>query len=481
MGIILTFVINSGLNFVLGLVIAKFLGPDEFGRYAVASAVATVLNTLLLDWLRLSAVRFYSQRTRDEQPAVRATLDAAFAALACTLLTATVILVALGVDFRLPASLAAATALMAIGYGVFDYCGALVRARFLERTYATLILVKTVGGFALMAGGAFLFADATVVALGLALSALAALLVVGRVLRDPGASFGAAQAGLAVTFARYGLPLVIANALFQLIAFANRTALASAYGFAEAGHFSLASDLGIRLFATAGSMLDILLFQLAVRQDELHGRAAAERQVSRNMGLLLALLVPVAAGYWLVLPAFEAVLVPAPFRGSFAAYTTILIPALFAFGIIQFALNPVFQLARTTTPAVLAALIALAVDLVLIAVLPRHFGPMGFAIAQVAAMATALLATAVLALRIAVILPPVRDVAGTALGTVLMTAALWPFRGAEPHLAVLAGSIVVGGGLYAAAVLACDVGGLRMALRARLARRGTVSSGEAGG
>src|SRR3954465_12579201 len=72
MTLVLAFVINAGLNFVLGLAVAKFLGPDLFGRYAVAMAVAVVVNTTCFEWLRLSATRFYSDRAIENAPAVRA-------------------------------------------------------------------------------------------------------------------------------------------------------------------------------------------------------------------------------------------------------------------------------------------------------------------------------------------------------------------------------------------------------------------------
>ncbi|HKH35266.1 MAG TPA: hypothetical protein VKA80_14090 [Beijerinckiaceae bacterium] len=61
---------------------------------------------------------------------------------------------------------------------------------------------------------------------------------------------------------------------------------------------------------------------------------------------------------------------PAAYRGAFASYTTILIPALFAFALIQYALNPVFQLKRRTGPVVVAAFVALATDAGLLLVLP---------------------------------------------------------------------------------------------------------------
>ena len=55
MAVIAAFVLNAGLNFALGLLLAKLLGPADFGRFALATAGAIVLNTLLFEWLRLSA------------------------------------------------------------------------------------------------------------------------------------------------------------------------------------------------------------------------------------------------------------------------------------------------------------------------------------------------------------------------------------------------------------------------------------------
>ena len=98
-------------------------------------------------------------------------------------------------------------------------------------------------------------------------------------------------------YAAYGLPLIAANAIYQLMPFLNRGAIAATAGFAEAGYFALAADIGSRAFLTLGMALDLLLFQLAVRAEEHHGRAAAEAQVASNLGVVVTLLLPCAAGY----------------------------------------------------------------------------------------------------------------------------------------------------------------------------------------
>ena len=65
----LAFVSNALFNFLVALLVARFLGPAEFGRFAIAWAGAVLINTAGFDWLRLSAVRFYSQRVRRDEPA----------------------------------------------------------------------------------------------------------------------------------------------------------------------------------------------------------------------------------------------------------------------------------------------------------------------------------------------------------------------------------------------------------------------------
>jgi O-antigen/teichoic acid export membrane protein len=374
MTIVLAFLVNAALNFALGLLVAKFLGPDDFGRYAVAMAVAVVINTACFEWLRLSTTRFYSEERRAREPGIRATLELGYAATALGLAALVLALFLAGADVGLPVSLLAAATAAAIGMGIFDYRAALARARFLERAYAELVLLKNAAAFVLMVGGAYLFREPAFVLAGAALSGGAAVLMARRALSDPGATPPRAERRHFRIFAAYAVPLVIANLLYQFIPLMNRSALALTDGYAEAGRFALATDIGLRIFMTLGSGLDILLFQTAIRTEEIHGRAEAEAQVARNFAAIVALLLPLAAGYWLVLPALEALIVPAAYRGAFASYTTILIPAVFAFALIQYALNPVFQLKRRTGPVVVAAFVALATDAGLLLVLPAIFG-----------------------------------------------------------------------------------------------------------
>ena len=62
MRVIAAFLVNTAINFFIGLLVAKFLGPEQFGRFALALAIGMVLQTITLEWIRLSTIRFYSEQ-----------------------------------------------------------------------------------------------------------------------------------------------------------------------------------------------------------------------------------------------------------------------------------------------------------------------------------------------------------------------------------------------------------------------------------
>lgn len=474
MTVLLPFIVNAGLNFVLGLLVALFLGPAAFGLYAIGAAVVVLVNTALLDWLKLSVVRFYSVQSRERDPGIRATLDLLFAGVSlslCALLAAALLA---GIDTGLPMTLLAVAVAAGVGAGWFDYHGAIARSRFLDAAYARLVFVRSLAALTLMAGAAWLLRDPVIVLLGGLASTVVSVLAVRRRLADAGSGFATARADLARSFVRYGLPLVAGNAVYSLIPLLNRALLADRYGLGEAGYFALASDIGLRLFATMASMLEILLLREVIRLDETRGRLAAQKRIARNMVTVLAVALPAVLGFWLVLPAFEGVFVPVSFRGHFGAYMTLLLPGFAAITLFHAAVYPAFLLERRTLVATVAALAGLAVNLAIVFWLPGAAAPATIAIAQSAAFVTALAVTGAVALRALPSWPPLRDAGCVVLAAALMALVLWPLQSRSPALAELLLQIGLGGLVYAAVILACDVGRWRTGLKLRwLARKAT--------
>lgn len=455
-------------NFAIGLLVAKFLGPEEYGRFALAYATAIFVQTGFFDWIRLGATRFYSERSRAEEPALRATLDFGFAIITVGLAAGATLLLFSGVKFTLSYGLIALALSVAVTNGLYDYHTALVRARFNDRLFARLSLVKNILAFAFMGGGAFLFGSAKMTLLGTIISLAGSVVTARAALWDPASKPHLARLSIAGALMSYSLPIVGANLLYLGIPLANRSFLAIVDGFSETGQFSLAYDFGTKAIQAIGSALDIVLFQIAVALHELHGPAQARQQIARNMTIVIAMVLPACTGLWLILPSVETLAVPVAFRGHFDVLLPLLMTGLFCMGMIQYAVAPIFQIEKKTAPLIAAALAACAADPLLLLILPRDGGAASLAIAQAGAMVVALLVLIFFARPTWRHWPLPRDLAVTVFANALMGAIVLPMRAKEPGLATLIEQVATGIAIYAVVVLGADVAGLRSLTLARL-------------
>ena len=463
MRVIAAFLVNTLFNFAIGLLIAKFLGPDQFGRFALAAAVGMMIQTITFEWIRLSAVRFYSERIREIKPELRATLDIAFAFVSLILAVIAMVYVLSGVELSLSTTLVALAFCAAIANGLFDYHTALVRARFHDRLYISLVISKNVLALFLTTGGAFFYGSAAMTLAGACIAMASSVFLARRALSDSLANPSEAQLRLASNFASYAVPIVAANALYLAIPLVNRTLVTAFYGFAETGQFSLAYDIGTRLIGAVGSALDVLLFQMAVRADELHGRERASEQVARNMEVVFAILLPASVGLWLILPSVEALIVPSQFRGPFAHYLSLLLPGMLAFGLMNYAINPVFQIRKQTLPLIAAAVATCVANPVLIILLPVTQDASRLAIAQGGAYGVGLLVLIGFAMASGARWPKFHSILAACIATGLMTLARYPLRSWPPGVATLAAQIIAGSLIFGTCALAFNLAGLRTA------------------
>ena len=458
---IAVFTANSLLNFVAGLLVAKFLGPADYGRFTLALSAASVVQLVVFEWLRYCVPRFYTRQGQAGSPQIRATLDAAVGWLAVLAAGVALLVYASGLDLALGA---------AIANGLFDFAAALLRARFLERPYAVLVVAKNALAFALTVGGAFWFGSAPIALVGLMLSVAGALAAARNGLVD-GASGGRAERWLVSKFLAYGMPIVAASVLFQSILLLNRILVSRLFGFAEAGQFSLAYDIGTRIVNTLGSALDAVLFQLAVLDEKTLGASHARERISRNMGVVFALIAPAVLSSWLVTPSFERLLVPESFRGPFAHYFTLVAPGLLAWALINYAINPAFQLAHRLAPLMISALVAVVANLATIALLPTGEDASVFALAQSAGAFAGFASLFAMLPWLEPSWPKPRDVIVTLAACATMVAIDLPLRGLAPGVTTMLLQILLGGGAYVATAAALDLAGLRSLLAPRLVAR----------
>ncbi|MFO1114998.1 MAG: oligosaccharide flippase family protein [Beijerinckiaceae bacterium] len=461
MKVLAAFVVNALFNFLIGLVVAKFLGPEEYGRFALALALGLVIQTAVFDWIRLAAIRFYSERTRRDEPQVRATLDTAFAIIAVGLSLAVGAVLLSGLDFALSHALIGLSLATAVTNGLFDYSCGLARARFDDRQYGRLVLVKNAFSLVLTTGAAFWFGSAKMALLGAIVSIAGSIVAARGALTDADSEARRAQYDLARSYLAYAFPIIAANLLYLLIPFINRTLVTRYYGFAETGQFSLAFDLGLRAVQAIGSAMDVLLFQIAVAAHDSHGLERAKEQIARNITIVLAVIAPSCAGLLMTLPSVQALVVPFEFRGFFGHYLTLMMPGLFALTLINFAINPIFQIEKKTLPLIGAALIGCAGAPLFVYLLPRGTDASSLAVAQSAAYLAALLALIAFAAPSRPRWPSLGDLARIAVALAAMCLVLWPMRAWTPGFGALAAQVIAGAGVYCGLALALDIAGLR--------------------
>ncbi len=461
---IATFALNAVFNLLIGILMAKFLGPADFGRYALAQSAGIVFNTIFIDWLRHSVTRFY----REGSPGadiVRATLELTLAVSAVAICIVAAIGILAGVDLGLGIGLAMIAPVVGLTNGLFDFSSAMFRAGFKNKPYAQAIIIKNILSIVLMVAGAALFHSAILALAGLCLSIMAALLSVRQSLRRPETATRARPSlGQVRLFALYAWPIVIANVLIQAIPLFNRTLLSQTAGFDATGQYSLAYDLGIRVVAAIGSSVDILLLQLAIRADHEHGHAAAKAQLARNMGIVFAIMTPVCLGLWMVLPSFAVLFVPDAFRQPFVAIFEASLPGFFAFALLFFALHQVFFVAHRTWPLVFTALAALIINVVSIMATGTQ-DPVAMSLWQGLGMFAGLGVGAAFIARLFPVAPSKRDVLSTLIGATLMAGSTYWLRQWTPGAGTLIATSLMGAAIYGATMLACNTAGCRSKLR----------------
>lgn len=352
------FLISALVQFTLGLIVAWLLGPAEFGVYALVVAASILLQTLVFEWIRLAATRFFAAGAGG----LRKGLFAAFgvATLACLVLSGVA-----GAVTRSVLTLDRAAILLipglAIAAGFLELIAALLRARFREADYARILLVRNGLTLALVPLAAGLTGRAEFAGLALLASHVLAGWQAWRLERagpdEPVAEGEHAEAAPSIPASlAYAGPVVLTNLLYLGLFFAMRSWAAFAGGLAFAGQVSLALDFTLKLFTTIGSALDLWLFQRAVQAQREQGDGAGQACLHRNAGIVLAVLLAMAIGLALVIEAFEPLLVRPDFRGAFAPAVLMLTPGVFLYAFIQYALHPYAQLVRRTWILVLTAL-----------------------------------------------------------------------------------------------------------------------------
>ncbi|MBV9567436.1 MAG: oligosaccharide flippase family protein [Hyphomicrobiales bacterium] len=458
------FALNALLNLGLALALAWALPASAYGAFTVYFAAALLLGNLAYDWVRLSAMRFYTPVARTREPQLRATLDTAFCASTGIALALAIIAAVTG--FLPQASGASLIALVALtaSNAAFEYWTALCRARFDPRRYAVMVVARSIFTFGFAVPVALLSLSFVATCFALAIATLPSIFYGVARLKDKEARPSLASPMVAKRFARYATPMVLAEGCYLLIAVLNRTFLARGASLAETGAYAITFDLAFRALAVTASVGDAVLFPRLVANLHQQGTERTREEIARNLAVMLLVLAPAALGFALVAEPLAHLLLAEHFRDVFVRYAPIAVAAGFAYTAQAFVLRPVFQVELRTGDISLAAIAAVLVDLAVLMTLPTD-GLLAASIAHLSGMGIGL----VLVLRRAVVSRlidwPLRDLAKIAAGCLLLLAATMPLRFEAHEFLTLVARAVVGFLVYGAAIWLFNVAGVRAFFR----------------
>jgi O-antigen/teichoic acid export membrane protein len=437
-------------------VFSRLLEPGAYGRYALALAGVNVAYALLLQWLRLSLVRYLAAPGR-EPAAVKSTL-------------VTVMLAVLGATGVLAAGACLVPAwgpwrgMVAVGWGLlavqsaFELGCEYARATLRPWRYMRMQLFRAVGfvalGVAFVYGGAGWWGPAAGMGVGMA----AAVALSWR--RDWGGVRLTIDRGVLAALAQYGLPLSVTVALTVVISSSDRYLIAGMMGEGAAGLYAVAADFTAQTITLLMVSIQMAMFPLAVRAWEAGGAKAAQQRMAGNGALLLAVGLPCVVGLTVLAPGVAHTFLGRSFRGAAAQIIPVVALGTFLGGLKNCHFDAAFQFAHRTVSQVWIVLAAAALNVGLNVVAIPRWGINGAAGASVVAYAVAIALTVWVGRRHVWLPVPLGEVGRVVAAAAVMGAVLWPWRDAVTPGAVAAQ--VAGGALvYGAVLVGTDFMGVR--------------------
>ena len=452
-------IVQAVAGFGAIVVFTRVLSPADYGAYALAFSVTSLVYTCLFVWVEAAMARFYAAEDAAGREHLYATLYRAFGLMALALpFVATAVLALLPVAPGLKLAIGAGLASI-VARSLLKLAQERRRAAGQVRGYAVYDMAQTGAGFALGVvfaligwGGAAPLAGAGAASAVCLLFALPG--EIGPVRR------GRFEPARLRGYAGYGAPIALSLIMGLVLATTDRFVLAAFTNEATVGAYHAGYSLSNRTLDVMFLWLGMAGGPACIAALERGGRAALETAAREQASFMVLVALPAAAGLALVARPLAELMVGPALRASAARVTPwIALSGLF-YGLTTHYLNTAFTLARRTGRQFAAIALPAAANLILTLLLIPRFGLDGAMWATTASYALGAVASVALQ-RGGLALPiPWETLARAGLATAVMALVLLglPSPGGLAELALKAG---LGLAVYALAAFALDAGHAR--------------------
>ena len=440
-----------------GAIIAftRLLTPEQFGHYALAYSIGSLIHTTFLTWLESVMARFQVvESERGDPGALLGTLNRTW--LAMVGLIAAVAGPAIAFSPLDPAlKLAVGAAIISFSIrGLLRLIQERRRAMGDVRSFAVIEVLLTGGGFALGVllawagwGGAS------------PLAAVGFLAVFVLIWVGPGeirqAARGRFDAERLRRYAAYGLPMSLSLIMSLALATADRFIIAGFLGDESVGAYHAGYSVGFRLLDVLFIWLGLAGVPAAVAALERGGPKALAEACREQAELMALLTIPAVVGLALVARPLVEILVGEQLRAQAAEITPWVALGAFFYGVSTYYFNQAFSLGRRTGLMMLTMAAAAVSNIGLNLWLVPQYGIAGAAWATAASYAFSTVISAILGRRAIALPVPWAVIGRCALAAGIMAAAVQALP-ASGGWSELLNKAALGALVYALAVLALD-------------------------
>lgn len=448
----ITYLLARAVPAILSLasiaLLTRLLPAEAYGQYALLLATTGLLNAVFFSWNEKAVFRFHANLRTD----LSALLTTGFVGFCLSLFMAALGSGLLVVMFSadITAGLFAAGVLFLLSQAWIDFTAMLLNVEGRAKAYFSLHIGRTI--LAMVAGGlaAYVMRSAVAVVLAIAASYLM-LSFIPRIFRNwlGDVQSTALSRSLMLKLFRYGFPLSLSIALMQVVGTADRLMLAHFSGARAVGEYAAGFDLAQFTIGAIASAFSLASYPQIVACLETEGKDATKQKLNSYAILLLALLLPAAAGLALVSPAVAHLLIGPDLRESATQVMPWICAGTFFAVIKSFYADFAFQLGKWTQGGALTAALTVIINIGLNLILIPASGSVGAAQASLASFACALIVSFLLGWGNGFRLPlPLREAAKILLATAGMALVLWPFHQQTSALWLVA-QIFLGAASYA--------------------------------
>jgi O-antigen/teichoic acid export membrane protein len=441
------------------VVFTRLLAAEEFGRYALAFSIMTLVHVATFSWLEAAMARFWAAE-RGQGLADHFTTLYRSAAVVTALVLAPVTLLLWLAPFASDLKLAVAAGLAGIPIRCFaKLAQERYRAAGDVRKAAGLDIAVSLGGFLIGAGCAVAGVGAASPLIGIGVAPLLTLpfILPGELRQARG---GVHRRARLSTYAAYGYPIAAGLGLSLIMASTDRFLLEIFLGPAAVGAYHAGYSLASRtldvLFIWLGAAGTPALIMAWERGSREAFRTAAREQASTF--ILIGL--PAAVGVALVASPLADFMIGEDLRAAAASVTPWIALSALLSGVTAYYLSQSFVLGKRTDRLLLTLCIPAGANVILNLILVPAMGLTGAAVATTASFAIGVAASIGMGGRIVAMPIPWDTLARCGVASALMAAAVsaLPAPGGFPEVILKAG---IGATVYAVVVIVLNAAGVR--------------------